>query len=464
MVSDIIQGVPSMDVWAGVILAAGKGIRMKSKVPKIFHKLCGQELVVYPVEALKNAGVKRIVMVVSPESEQRAKDLLGDAVEYVCQTQPLGTGHALLQAADLLTGQSQQILVLGADSPLIRSTTLETLSSYHLSMGADITLLSARACSLEGMGRVVRNDAGKVVGIREAAEPSERDGKPSPEANSGAYGFNASWLWDNLPRIQKAPTGEFYLTSLVGMAASGGANVDAVVFEDPREVAGINNRLQFAQAEAAMRQRIRDHWILEGVTMLDPSSTFLDLSVELGQDTVVYPNTMVLARSKVGSGCTIGPSTVIQDSNIGDGCKVVASYLEGATVEESVEIGPFSHLRPGAYLESGVHIGNFSEIKNSRLGRGAAMGHFGYVGDASIGANVNLGAGMVTCNYDGVNKHRTVIEEEALIGCATMFVAPVTVGAGAITGAGAVVTKDVPPHRLAVGVPAKIRESKRARQ
>ena len=464
LVSYIIEGVPYMDVWAGVVLAAGKAIRMKSKVPKIFHKLCGQELVVYPVEALKNAGVKRIVVVVSPESEERAKDLLGDAVEYVCQAEPLGTGHALLQAADLLKGQAQQILALGADSPLIQSTTLETLASHHLSRGSHITLLSAPACSQEGMGTIVRDDAGEVISIREASEPSQGDGKPASEVNSGAYGFNASWLWGNLPRIQKAPAGEFYLTALVGLAASEGAKLDAVVFEDPREVLGINNRLQFARAEAAMRQRIREHWMREGVTILDPASTFLDVSVELGQDSVVYPNTMVLARSKIGSGCTIGPSTVIEDSTIGDGCKVVASHLEGATVEESVEIGPFSHLRPGAYLESGVHVGNFSEIKNSRLGRGAAMGHFGYVGDATIGANANLGAGMVTCNYDGVTKHRTVVEEGAFIGCDTMFVAPVKVGAGAITGAGAVVTKDVPPHRLAVGVPAKIKASKSVRQ
>ena len=453
-----------MVLWAGVVLAAGKGIRMKSKVPKVLHKLCGQELIVYPVEALRNSGIKRIVVVVSPEIEEGARQLLGDTVEYVCQAQPLGTGHALLQAADLLKGQSDQICALGADSPLISSGTLERLASHHLANGYGLTLLSASDCLEEGLGAIVRDGAGKVIAIREASERSETDEKGPYEVNSGAYCFNAPLLWEALQRIEKAPAGEFYLTSLVGMAASEGDNVAAVVCEDPLEVLGINDRLQLAHAEAVMRQRIRDHWMREGVTILDPPSTFLDLSVELGQDTVVYPNTMVLAGSKIGASCTIGPSTVIQDSTIGDGCKVMASYLEGATVEGSVDIGPFSHLRPGAYLETGVHIGNFSEIKNSHMGRGAVMGHFGYLGDATIGPKVNLGAGMVTCNYDGVAKHRTVVEEGAFIGCDTMLVAPVTVGAEAVTGAGAVVTKDVPPRRLAVGVPAKIKNGKKTRK
>ena len=453
-----------MEIWAGVIMAAGKGTRMKSSVPKILHKVCGRELIVHTVEALRNAGVRRIVVVVSPDSEERAKDLLGDAVEYVCQTQPLGTGHALFQAASLLEGQSEHVIALGADSPLIRSTTLEKLAASHLSTDSHITFLSAAFVPQDGMGRVVREEGtGRVIGIVEASELTG-DGKPASEVNGGAYCFKASWLWDSLARIEEAPVGEFYLTSLVAMAASQAARVEALAAEDPQEVLGINNRLQLSQVEAAMRQRIRERWMLDGVTILDPASTFLDASVELGQDTVIYPNSMVMGRTQIGSGCVIGPGTVIRDSVIGDGCTVVASFMEEAILEEMVDVGPFGHLRPGTYLESGVHIGNFAEVKNSRLERGVAMGHFGYVGDASIGAKVNLGAGMVTCNYDGVAKHRTVVEEGAFIGCDTMFVAPVKVGAGAITGAGAVVTKDVPPHRLAVGVPATIKETKKTQQ
>ena len=452
-----------MEVWAGVVLAAGQGIRMKSKVPKVLHKVCGRELVVYPVEALRSAGASRIVVVVSPDSQEGVKGLLGDSVEYVCQAQPLGTGHALLQVTSLLKGQAEQIIALGSDSPLILPTTLERLSSYHLTHDSYITLLSGASCFQEGMGAVVRDNAGVVTGVVEASQQAG-EGKTTSEVNGGVYCFKASWLWDSLPRIEKASVGEFYLTSLVAMASSQGARVEAIVSEDPQEILGINNRIQLSQAEAGVRQRIRERWMLAGVTMLDPATTFLDVSVELGQDTVIYPNTMVLGSSRVGNGCTIGPNTVILDSVINDHCKVVASMLEEATLEESVDIGPFSHLRPGAYLEKGVHIGNFSEIKNTRLGHGAVMGHFGYLGDASIGPNVNLGAGMVTCNYDGVTKHRTVVEEGAFIGCDTMFVAPVRVGTGAVTGAGAVVTKDVPPHRLAVGVPAEIRENKNAGQ
>ena len=449
-----------MEQWAGVVMAAGRGTRMKSKVPKILHRVCGRELVIYPVEALRSAGVRRIVVVVSPGAEEAVRGLLGDGVEYALQTQPLGTGHAIQQAAALLKGNVEHIIALGADSPLISHATLERLSAHHLSADSTMTVLSSISAQ-EDMGRIVRDGAGKLTGITETPELGQ-DGMAASEVNGGAYCFKASWLWESLPSIAEAPAVEYYLTSLVEIAASEGAGPEAFFIEDPQEVLGINDRVRLAQAEAAMRHRIRERWMLEGVTMLDPASIFVDAAVNLGQDTVIYPNTMILGDSKVGSECTIGPGTAIRDSAIGNGCKVVASFIEGATVEESVDIGPFSHLRPGAYLETGVHIGNFSEIKNSRLGRGVAMGHFGYLGDASIGANTNLGAGMVTCNYDGVSKQRTVVGEGAFIGCDTMFVAPVRVGAGATTGAGAVVTKDVPAYRLAVGVPATIKETRKS--
>ena len=451
-----------MEGWAGVVMAAGKGTRMKSQVAKVLHKVCGREMVMYSVEALRDAGVTRTVVVTSPENAEGIRALLGDSVEYACQDRAMGTGHALLQAGALLRGRADHLLVLGADTPLARSATLEHLSSLHRSRDNHVTVLSAISGYREGMGRVLRDDSHRVIAIREAADLDGEENS-TPEINAGVYCFKASWLWDNLAHIEMSPAGEYYLTALVSTAASQGASVESLALEDPTEAIGINDRLQLARAETAMRHRIREHWMREGVTILDPSSTFLDAAVELGPDTVIYPNTMVLGSSKIGAGCALGPSTLIRDSVVGDGCKVVASFLEEAALEDSVDIGPFSHLRSGAYLESGVHIGNFSEIKNSRLGRGVAMGHFGYVGDAFIGANVNLGAGMVTCNYDGAAKHRTVVEEGAFIGSDTMLVAPVTVGAGASTGAGSVVTRDVPPHRLAVGVPAKIRDTRKRR-
>ena len=222
---------------------------------------------------------------------------------------------------------------------------------------------------------------------------------------------------------------------------------------------GVNDRRQLANAEAIMRDRIRERWLRDGVTMIDPDSVYVDADVAIGMDTVILPNTMITGRTSIGENCEIGPNSVIRDSAIGNNCRVTSSALEEATMEDHTDIGPFSHLRPGAYLESGVHIGNYVEIKESRFKAGAAMGHFGYAGDATIGARVNVGAGMITCNYDGKDKHRTVVEDDAFIGCDTMLVAPVTVGEGSITGAGAVVTRDVPPARLAVGVPATIKRA-----
>ena len=444
-----------MNGWAGVVMAAGMGKRMKSAVPKIFHQVCGREALLYPIDALRDSGISRIVVVLAPGNLERAKALLGDTVEYVFQDPSLGTGHALLQAAPLLEGHADRIIAVNADTPLTRSATLQALRELHLEANAPITFLSALS-DQHGMGRVVRDAAGRVVEIVEATEPSHPLGV-APEVNGGAYCFQASWLWDRLPGVEKSPVGEHYLTALVELAASEGAEVTAMTTPDPEEVLGINDRIQLAQAEAAMRRRIRDHWMVEGVTMLDPGSTFLDATVEVGQDTVIYPNTMVAGNTKVGKGCTLGPGSIIRDSLIGDDCRIVASFLEETTIEASVEVGPFCRLRSGTYLESEVHLGSFAEIKNSRLARGVAMGHFGYVGDASIGEGVNLGAGTVTCNYDGVSKHRTVVGKGAFIGSDTMLVAPVEIGDGAVTGAGSVVTRDVPAYRLAVGVPATIR-------
>ena len=449
-----------MKKCAGVVLAAGKGLRMRSKLPKLLHQLCGKELLRYPVDALRETGVEPIVVVVSSDGESAARALLGDNVQYVFQDEALGTGHALAQASELLVGQAENIYVLNGDLPLIRAATVEELLSQHISTSAAITLLSAKSGPFVGMAKIVRGEDGKVQDIMETKGLNQY-GEASWEFNGGAYCFRASWLWQNLPGVQPAESGEIYITSLISIAANEGAGVETLVLDDPTEVLGINTRGELAQAESAMRDRIRQHWMDAGVTMLDPNSTFLDADVNLGSDTIIYPNTMVLGSSAVGEDCTLGPGSVIRDSQIGKGCRVVASFLTETVVEEDVEIGPYCHLRPGTYLETGVHVGTFGEIKNSRLGHGTAMGHFSYIGDATIGAEVNLGAGTVTCNYDGESKQHTEIGDRAFIGSDTMLVAPVKVGPGAITGAGSVVTKDVPASRLVVGVPAKIIERKK---
>ncbi|MEE8466667.1 MAG: bifunctional UDP-N-acetylglucosamine diphosphorylase/glucosamine-1-phosphate N-acetyltransferase GlmU [Dehalococcoidia bacterium] len=451
-----------MDNLAGIIMAAGEGIRMKSRIPKVLHLLCGKELLRYPLELMGRLGVDRIVVVVSPSNQEAVKELLGDSVEYAVQTTKTGTAGAVEAAAPIVRGEARQILVMGGDSPLVTDGSVRRLIDGHLEGGRQMSILSGIVQDGKGLGRIKRDQSFQqnVLGIVEdLLDPTRgntgKDGQPI-EVNSGVYCFQADWLWENLNQATDGSGTERYLTDLAAIAAGQGDSVAAELSDDSVEVLGINNRVELARLEDIQRQRIREHWMLEGVTISDPSSVMIDAGVVIGQDTLVLPNTMLLGSTVVGSGCEVGPGSVLKNSTIGDGCRVTSSALEEAVMESGVDIGPFSHLRPGAHLESGVHIGNFVEVKESRFAAGAVMGHFGYVGDASIGANVNMGAGAVTCNYDGKDKHRTVVEKDAFIGCDTMLVAPVIVGAGAVTGAGAVITKDVPPARLAVGVPAKI--------
>ena len=427
---------------------------MKSKVPKLMLPMCGRELLSFTLDALAGAGIGQAVLVVARDGarQEPPKDL---SVRNVVQEQPLGTGHALGCASQALLGQTDHILVLNGDLPLVKPSTLAKMLSQHIDQGDAVTLLTAASSPASEMGRVLRDAEGNICDVVETRDSSQAE-LGAWECNGGAYCFEASWLWENLPKVQPSESGEVYITSLVSAAHEQGAGVGSLLLDDPTEILGVNTRLQLALAEGIMRERIRQHWMDEGVAMIDPGSTFLDADVSLGQDTVIYPNTMVLGKSTVGEGCTLGPGSTIRDSQIGDRCRVVASFLTEAVLESDVSVGPYCHLRPGTHLEEGVHVGTFAEIKNSRLGKGTAMGHFGYIGDATVGQGVNLGAGTVTCNYDGESKHHTTIGDDAFIGSDTMLVAPVDVGPGAATGAGAVVTHDVPPSGLAVGVPAKI--------
>jgi bifunctional UDP-N-acetylglucosamine pyrophosphorylase/glucosamine-1-phosphate N-acetyltransferase len=275
------------------------------------------------------------------------------------------------------------------------------------------------------------------------------------ELNTSVYCFRADWLWEALPRIPLSPKGEYYLTDLVGIAAAEGHSVQAIVQEDLNEMIGINTRVDLADAEALLRRRINRNWMLSGVTMIDPATTYIEPGVTIGQDTTIWPNTYLQGNTVIGENCSLGPNAILRDTRVGNGCRVLASVLERAILEDEVDMGPFGHLRKGAHLAQGVHMGNFGEIKNSYLGPGTKMGHFSYIGDATIGPNVNIGAGTITCNYDGEKKHATEIGAKVFVGSDTMLVAPLKLGEGSRTGAGAVVTKDVPPHTLVVGVPAR---------
>ena len=416
-------------------------------------------MVRYPVELLRDAGAERVVVVVSPENQGAIEAVLGDSVEYAVQQQRDGTAGAVACCAPLLEGQAERLPVIGGDTPLVTVESVARLLDKHTARAAQMTLLSAPGVGQTDLGQVMVVD-GRVSGIVEAADTGTSLDTLKPDVcdvNAGVYCFEAEWLWRAIKRVQSSPSGELYLTALAAIGASDGAGVFAAEAADPAEAFGVNDRIQLAIVEEVMRQRIRERWMLAGVTMTDPASVYIDADVAIGMDTVILPNTMLTGTTSVGENCEIGPNSVLRDTLVGSNCRVTSSALEEAVMEDHTDIGPFSHLRPGAYLESGVHIGNYVEVKESRFKAGAVMGHFGYAGDATIGARVNVGAGMITCNYDGKDKHPTVVEDDAFIGCDTMLVAPVTVGEGSITGAGAVVTKDIPPARLAVGVPATIR-------
>ncbi|MEP7357823.1 MAG: bifunctional UDP-N-acetylglucosamine diphosphorylase/glucosamine-1-phosphate N-acetyltransferase GlmU, partial [Anaerolineales bacterium] len=389
---------------------------------------------------------------VGPDSEA-VRAALGARARYAVQSRPLGTADAVRAAASTLMGAASDVLVTYADMPLLRVETLRALAAAQAANAGPMTLLSLRSPNRPDFGRVVRDPAGRLLAVVEAAQATPQQ-LALTEVNVGAYCFNAYWLWDALARLKVSPKGEYYLTDLVALAvATGGAA--AVTTEDEDEVIGINNRAQLAEAETALRRRINTHWMLAGVTLADPATTYIAPSVELQPDTLLLPNTHLEGRTTVGPGCVLGPNTIVRDTVIGAGCHVEASVLEGAVLAEDVHVGPFAHLRAGARLERGVHMGNFGEVKNSTLGPGVKMGHFSYIGDADLGPEVNVGAGTITCNFDGVKKNHTDIGAGAFIGSDTLLVAPVTIGAGARTGAGAVVTKSVPPDTLAVGVPAR---------
>ncbi len=449
---------------ASVILAAGQGTRMKSAMQKVLHPLCGKPMVAYSLEAAASVTTGKPVVVVGINAET-VREYLGDSAQCVVQEQQLGTGHAVMQAESVLRGRADLVLVTYADMPLITAATLSSLVEAQKANPGPLTLLTAISPAPRGFGRVVRAADGSIRAVvEEAAATSEE--LALNELNVGAYCFASDWLWDSLHHLPLSRKGEYYLTEVVDLAIKAGLTAQAVTCSDLDETIGINTRVHLAEAEAAMRRRINTQHMLAGVTLVDPATTYIEPDVKIGSDTVIWPNTYLRGKTVIGEGCTIGPNTIAEATLIGNRCQILAAVMDHAVVEDNVGIGPFARLRKGAHLCEGVHMGNFGEIKDSTLGPGTKMGHFSYIGNATIAANVNIGAGTITCNFDGVHKNPTEIGESAFIGSDTMLVAPVKIGARAKTGAGAVVTKDVENDTLVVGVPAhpirKLNEVKHA--
>lgn len=439
-----------------VILAAGQGTRMRSDLPKVIHPVAGRPMVGYVLDAAQALGPRDIAVVVGHGADL-VRQALGDGVSYATQATRLGTGHAVQQAEQVVSGRANSVLVLYGDTPLIRMETLHKLVDQHEAAGAAATLLTFRPQDPTGYGRILRDpETGQVRAIIEEADASP-DQRQIDETSGGIFCFRDQWLWPNLASLEPSESGEFYLTDLVALADRQGETVATYLVPDPAEPIGLDNRLKMAWGEAEMRRRINGRWLLSGVTMVDPETTYVDAGVEIGSDTILWPGSLLQGNTRIGRGCTIGPGSVIRDSEIGDRCRVELSVVEQAVMEEGSDVGPFGHLRKGARLGAGAHMGNFGEIKNSYLGPGAKMGHMSYLGDATVGAGANIGAGTITCNYDGKQKHATIIGDDAFIGSDTMLVAPVEIGDGARTGAGSVVTHDVPAGGVAWGVPARVR-------
>lgn len=446
-----------------LILAAGLGTRMKSARAKVLHELDGRPLIAYACRAAQSLAPRKVYVVVghqAAEVEKAVQAELGEAAACVTQTEQRGTGDAVMAAKAQLANSDSDVLVLSGDVPLIRGATLESFVEQHRASGAACSILSVRLENPTGYGRIVRDENDRFVRIVEQKDAGEEERKVK-EINSGIYCFAARRLFAALERVTPAnQQGEFYLTDVAEILQSDGEPVSVYLHSDSREVSGINTRAELAEFENLLRRgTIRKLMVEAGVTFIDPSAAYISAEAQIGRDTIIYPGVAIEGKSVIGEGCEIRSGSRITNSRLGNNVVVKDhSIINESEIGASCSVGPFAHLRAQAVLEDKAIVGNFVEVKNSRLGRGSKARHLSYLGDATIGENVNLGAGTVTCNYDGKNKHPTIIEDDVRIGSDTMLVAPVRVGKGAVTAAGSVVTKDVPPDTLVAGVPAVVKK------
>ncbi|MFZ4454514.1 bifunctional UDP-N-acetylglucosamine diphosphorylase/glucosamine-1-phosphate N-acetyltransferase GlmU [Salibacterium aidingense] len=432
-----------------VILAAGQGKRMKSDLYKVLHPVCGKPMVEHVVDQVTKAGLNEIVTVIGHGADA-VKQHIGDRVSYVLQKEQLGTGHAVIQTKEHLKDRKGVTVVLCGDTPLIRAETIEALMNHHEQTAAKATVLTAYAHNPSGYGRVVRDEQGGVLRIVEEKDADETE-RQVKEINTGTYCFDNELLFDALSKVgNDNAQGEYYLPDVIEILKAQGETLSAWQTPDFSETIGVNDRVALSQAEKAMKKRTNEHWMRQGVTIIDPDHTYISADAVLKPDTVLHPGTMLHGEVEIESHCDIGPFTEITDSRIGEGTSIRQSVVSNSNVGRNVKAGPYAHIRPESELGDEVKIGNFVEVKKSSLKKGSKASHLSYVGDAEIGERVNLGCGSITVNYDGKQKYLTTIENDVFVGCNANLVAPVKVGEGAFIAAGSTITDDVPGKALSI--------------
>lgn len=435
-----------------IILAAGMGKRMKSDIPKVLHPVLGRPMLSYVAEAVDKLTPKKTIVVVGHGAKEVEEVLNSKKITYATQKEQLGTGHAANSAASALKTFKGDILILNGDFPLITPNSLKKFVNQHQRKKADISIFTAIVDDPTGYGRIKRDQKGEVVGIVEEKDATNEE-KFIDEINSGTYCVKSSFLWDALKKVNtKNKQKEYYLTDIVEQASKNSLKINGSVISNSDEVLGINDRVDLSLVESILKWRTNEKLMHSGVTLIDPETTYISPGVKIGRDTTIFPNTHIYGDTQIGKNCIIGPSNWIEDSKLSNSITLKSScYITSASIKNNVTVGPFAHIRPEAEIMDGAKIGNFVEIKKSKIGSGSKVPHLSYVGDATLGKDVNIGAGSITCNYDGFNKHKTVLEDNVFIGSDTMLVAPVKVGKRSTTGAGSTITKDVPSDSLALG-------------
>lgn len=432
-----------------VILAAGQGTRMKSKLYKVLHPVCGKPMVEHVVDQISKLNIQEIVTIIGHGAE-KVKSELGEKSKYALQAEQLGTAHAVMQAEKILGGNEGVTIVVCGDTPLIKAETMEALFKHHEASHAKATILTAKLTDPAGYGRIIRNADGLVEKIVEHKDATEAE-RTIQEINTGTYCFDNIALFSALKQVSNENAqGEYYLPDVIEILKGQGGLVTALTTDDFEETIGVNDRVALSKAETIMRRRINEIHMRNGVTIVDPANTYIEADVKIGQDTIIYPGTILRGKTEIGEDCHIGPNTEIDSSLIGEQTVIRQSVVENSSVGSKVNVGPFAHIRPASSILDEAKIGNFVEVKKSIFGKGSKASHLSYIGDAEVGSNVNIGCGSITVNYDGKNKFLTKIEDNVFIGCNSNLVAPVTIEKGSYVAAGSTITKDVPGEALAI--------------